>query len=70
MQHTVLVVEDELLIQLAMVEHLEECGYLTHQAANAHDALAILATILISKLFLPTFACRGIWMDLVSLNGS
>ncbi len=40
---TVLVVEDEVLIRLVIAEYLRECGYRVHEAANADEALAVLA---------------------------
>jgi CheY-like chemotaxis protein len=40
--HTVLVVEDEVLIRLVIADYLRDCGYKVHEAANADEALAIL----------------------------
>ena len=42
MPDTVLVVEDEPLVRMAACLHLEDCGYSALQAANAHEALAVL----------------------------
>ncbi len=39
----VLVVEDEMLIRLNVVDELEGAGYEVFEAANADDAIAILA---------------------------
>lgn len=41
-QSTVLVVEDEVLVRLDLVDNLEGEGYLTYEAGNAADAIAIL----------------------------
>jgi DNA-binding NtrC family response regulator len=43
MEHTVLVVEDEVLIRLDTVQHLEECGYRVLEAGDAVEAMGILA---------------------------
>jgi CheY-like chemotaxis protein len=40
--HTVLVVEDEVLVRLALAEHLRDCGYRVLEAANAFEAIQIL----------------------------
>ena len=40
----VLVVEDEPLVRMAIVDHLEDEGFLVVEAANADEAVAILAT--------------------------
>lgn len=42
MSDTVLLVEDELLIRMALAQHLEECGYTVLEAENAADAIKIL----------------------------
>lgn len=45
MGHTkpsVLVVEDETLVRMAIIDRLEEEGFLALEAANANEALAIL----------------------------
>jgi CheY-like chemotaxis protein len=39
---TVLVVEDEVLIRMAISEYLRECGYRVIEAANADEALIVL----------------------------
>jgi len=39
----VLVVEDETLVRMAIVDHLEEEGFTVLEAANAGQALAVLA---------------------------
>ena len=43
-QTTLLVVEDELLIRLDMVSLLEQRGFVVCEAANADEAIAILAS--------------------------
>jgi DNA-binding NtrC family response regulator len=40
---SVLVVEDETIIRLNVVDELEDAGYEVFEAANADDAIAILA---------------------------
>jgi CheY-like chemotaxis protein len=40
--HTVLVVEDEVLIRLVIADYLRECGYRVHEAVSAEEAVAIL----------------------------
>jgi len=39
---TILVVEDEILVRLAIADYLRECGYKVHEAVNAQEALAML----------------------------
>jgi CheY-like chemotaxis protein len=39
---TVLVVEDEVLIRMAISEYLRQCGYRVLEAANSDEALVIL----------------------------
>jgi len=38
----ILLVEDELIIRMSLVQHLEECGYTVLEAENAIDAIKIL----------------------------
>lgn len=38
----ILIVEDEPLLRLGIVDHLEEEGFVTFEAGNAADALALL----------------------------
>lgn len=38
----ILVVEDEILIRVAVSDHLRACGYRVLEAANADDAVAIM----------------------------
>jgi len=47
---TVLVVEDEALVRMAIVDRLEEEGFLALEAADADQALAILVTNLDVRL--------------------
>ena len=42
MSDLILLVEDELLIRMSLVQHLEECGYTVLEAENAADAIEIL----------------------------
>jgi CheY-like chemotaxis protein len=42
--HTILVVDDEVLIRLVIAEYLRECGYTVHEAAHADEAIAVLDT--------------------------
>jgi DNA-binding response OmpR family regulator len=39
---SILVVEDEVLIRLAIAEFLRECGYKVHEATHAAEAVAVL----------------------------
>lgn len=39
---TILVVEDEILVRLAIADYLRECGYKVHEAVDAQEALAML----------------------------
>jgi CheY-like chemotaxis protein len=38
--HTVLVVEDELMVRMPIAEYLRDCGYNVLEAANASEAIA------------------------------
>lgn len=52
----VLVVEDEPLVRMGIVDHLEEEGFAVLEAANADDAIAILSkntTILFTDIDMP-----------------
>ena len=40
---TVLVVEDETFVRLAVAQYLRDCGYRVIEAANADEALAVLS---------------------------
>jgi CheY-like chemotaxis protein len=40
--HTVLVVEDEVLIRLVIADYLRECGYKVYEAVHAQEAIAML----------------------------
>ena len=42
-KHVVLVVEDEPLLRMGIVDHLEEEGFTVLEAANADEAIAILS---------------------------
>ena len=42
MSDSILLVEDELLIRMALVQHLEECGYTVLEAENAAEAIKLL----------------------------
>ena len=46
----VLVVEDEPLVRLAIVDHLEDEGFLVLEASNADEAVAILVTNLTVRI--------------------
>ena len=43
MTDTILLVEDELLVRMAIGQHLEDCGYNVLQASNAQEALAVIS---------------------------
>jgi DNA-binding response OmpR family regulator len=40
--HTILVVEDDVLIRMPLVEYLRECGYQVFEAAGVAEARAVL----------------------------
>ncbi|HEY8564412.1 MAG TPA: response regulator [Beijerinckiaceae bacterium] len=40
--HTILVVDDEVLVRLVIAEYLRACGYTVHEAANADEAIAVV----------------------------
>jgi CheY-like chemotaxis protein len=40
--HTILVVEDEVLIRLPLAEYLRDCGYRVFEASNVAEAKAVL----------------------------
>ncbi|WP_407523568.1 response regulator [Methylobacterium oryzisoli] len=42
--HTILVVEDEVMVRLVIAEYLRECGYRVHEAAHADEAVTALTT--------------------------
>ena len=43
--HTVLVVEDELLVRLPIAEYLRDCGYQVVEACDAAEAIAVVNDI-------------------------
>lgn len=56
--HTILVVEDEVLIRLVLAEHLRGCGYRVIEAANGEEAIQVLESdqdvaILFTDVHLP-----------------
>ncbi len=42
--HTILVVEDEVLVRMVLAEHLRECGYRVIEASSAEEAVQIIET--------------------------
>jgi len=40
--HTVLVVEDEMMVRMPIAEYLRDCGYNVVEAANANEAIAAM----------------------------
>lgn len=42
MSETILLVEDEPIIRMSLVQHLEDCGYPVLEAENAPDAIQLL----------------------------
>jgi DNA-binding NtrC family response regulator len=48
---SVLMVEDEVLIRLAVADYLRDCGYQVCEAANASEAKALLKTLPIDLVF-------------------
>ena len=43
MADTILLVEDEMLVRMAIAQHLEDCGYDVLQASNAQEALTVIS---------------------------
>jgi DNA-binding NtrC family response regulator len=41
--HTILIVEDEAMLRITLVEYLTDCGFHVVEAANADEAVLILA---------------------------
>jgi CheY-like chemotaxis protein len=41
--HTILVVEDEIMVRMPISEYLRDCGYTVLEAADASEAIAILS---------------------------
>jgi CheY-like chemotaxis protein len=41
-QPAILVVEDEILIRVAIADHLEECGYRVFEAGSAAEAITVI----------------------------
>ena len=39
---TILIVEDQIMIRLALADHLRECGYRVYEAGDAAEAIQIL----------------------------
>jgi CheY-like chemotaxis protein len=58
-QHTVLVVEDELLIRICSVATLENAGYRVLEADNSAEALAILARPNVVAIFMTDVRMPG-----------
>lgn len=42
--HTVLVVEDEMMVRMPIAEYLRDCGYNVVEAGDASEAIAAMAT--------------------------
>jgi CheY-like chemotaxis protein len=40
--HTVLVVEDEMMVRMPIAEYLRDCGYNVVEAGDAHEAIAAM----------------------------
>lgn len=49
--HTILIVEDELLIRLALREHLEACGFSVLEASDAAEAMDMMERHSIDLVF-------------------
>ena len=45
---TILVVDDEVLVRLAIAEYLRDCGFTVHEAAHADEAITVLTTATVS----------------------
>ena len=69
-QPAVLVVEDDALTQLAISEHLKDCGFQVYGAATAVEAIDILQSAvpgLTSSSV--TFVCAVTWMAAIWRDG-
>ncbi len=42
--HTVLVVEDEIMVRMPIAEYLRDCGYVVVEAGDAREAIAAMDT--------------------------
>src|ERR1700722_11897110 len=40
--HTVLIVEDEMMVRMPIAEYLRDCGYNVVEAGNASEAIAVM----------------------------
>lgn len=49
--HTILVVDDEILIRLNIADYLRECGYRVLEASTAAEAVDVLATNAVDLVF-------------------
>lgn len=59
---TVLVVEDEALIRMNLVLHLEDEGFEVFEAENAEKAIVLLEQHETIQLVFTTSICLGPWM--------
>lgn len=48
---TILVVEDEVIIRMAVADYLRECGYRVLEASNASEAIELLDAQLVDLVF-------------------
>jgi DNA-binding NtrC family response regulator len=60
---TILIVEDEFLARAMLSDHLQECGFMVFEAANADEAIKIIETGLPINLVLTDVRMPG------SMNG-
>src|ERR1700690_3128346 len=49
--HTVLVVEDEMMVRQPIAEYLRDCGYNVLEAADASEAIALLGSDQVDVVF-------------------
>jgi CheY-like chemotaxis protein len=69
---SVLIVEDEVLVRMALAEHLQECGYRAFEASSAAEAVKVLGDgeVTIHLVFTDVCACQAKWMGGASRLGS
>jgi CheY-like chemotaxis protein len=66
--HTVLVVEDEMMVRMPIAEYLRDCGYNVLEAGNANEAIAALDAA--ESVSLVIYECRARWTGLDWPNGA
>jgi CheY-like chemotaxis protein len=67
---TILIVEDEFLPRTMLSDHLQECGFMVFEAANADEAITTIETGVPIDLVLTDVRMPGSMTDLAWQNGS